>query len=398
MTTPTPFDHLLATKEVVVVCGPGGVGKTTLAASIAVAAAADTRRRVLVLTVDPARRLADALGIAGIGNEAAEIGAACFVEAGIVAKGTLFAAMLDVKASWDALVRRYAAGDGAVETILASPLYRDLTARFPGSAEYIAMERLHELHAEGGFDLIIVDTPPGSRALDLFDAPDRLAEFFSSRLLRWLTVPARSRLGGAASKVFSHVAERILGTSFLEEIRSLFVLLGEMQGGFVDRARQVSGLLHADETTFCVVATPEMIPVREAGRLLDALSKRSLHLGLLIANRVLPACFTDPAAIACADDLALGRGEWTERWGDVSDLPAEAVEAVLKEAGRTFGDFSSAAVRESEMLAELAARRIAPVTVGDEMEDVVDIARLAAIGRLLLASPAAPRGGSGSGT
>ncbi|HWD24593.1 MAG TPA: ArsA-related P-loop ATPase [Acidimicrobiales bacterium] len=398
MTQIPKFGQLLATKEIVVVCGPGGVGKTTLAASIAVAAAADSRRRVLVLTVDPARRLADALGIAGIGNEATEIRASAFAGEGITTKGTLFAAMLDVKASWDALVGRYAPDRAAAETILASPLYRDLTARFPGSAEYIAMERLHEIHAEGGFDLIVVDTPPGARALDLFDAPERLGEFFSSRLLRWLTVPARSRLGGAASKAFSHVAERILGSGFLEEIRTLFVLLGAMQEGFVDRARQVSGLLHSEETTFCVVATPEMTPVHEASRLLDALGERSLHLGLLIANRVLPKGFTDLDAIAYADDLVARGGAVGRATIDCSDLPGDLVDAVLREAGQSFANFSEAAQREEEMIAELADRLVPPVTIGDEMDDVVDLGRLAAIGRRILSAPTVPRHGVGART
>ena len=314
-----------------------------------------------------------------------------FTAAGIRPSGSLAAAMLDVKASWDALVLRYARDESAAATILASPLYRDLTARFPGSAEYIAMERLHEIHTEGGFDLIVVDTPPGTRALDLFDAPDRLGEFFSSRLLRWLTVPARSRLGGAASRLFSHVAERILGSSFLEEIRTLFVLLGEMQGGFVDRARQVSGLLRAEETTFCVVTTPEMIPVREASRLLDALRERALHLGLLVANRVLPECFTDPEAIAWADALVAGNGAVPD--GLIPDtFDPEVAAAALAEVGRSFTDFSSAAVREVEMLAELADRQLPPVRIGDEMDDVVDLAQLAAIGRRILASPTARRG------
>jgi anion-transporting ArsA/GET3 family ATPase len=391
------FAQLLTTKEVVVVCGPGGVGKTTLAASIAAAAAADSRRRVLVLTVDPARRLADALGIAGIGNEAIEIPPAAFAAVGVAPRGVLCAAMLDVKASWDALVRRYAPDEAAAATILASPLYRDLTARFPGSAEYIAMERLHELHTEGGFDLIVVDTPPGSRALDLFDAPDRLGEFFSSRLLRWLTVPARSRLGGAASRVFSHVAERILGTSFLEEIRTLFVLLGEMQGGFVDRASQVSALLRADETTFCVVATPELVPVREAARLLSALRRRKLHLGLLVANRVLPSCFAAAEAIACADVLAAG-GAPPGGEVDLDGLDPVAVATALAEAGRSFGDFAAAAASEAAMLSQLADRQVEPATITDEMDDVVDLGRLVAIGRLLLDAPAAPRGAPGERT
>lgn len=388
MSRPPRFSRLLATKEIVIVCGPGGVGKTTLAASIAAAAAVEGRQRVLVLTVDPAKRLADALGLSGIGNDATEVAPERFAAAGLAPRGTLFAAMLDVKASWDALVRRYASDEVAAETILSSPLYRDLTARFPGSAEYIAMERLHELHAEGEFDLIVVDTPPGSRSLDLFDAPDRLGEFFSSRLLHWFALPARSRIGGVASRMFSHFAIRIFGRSFLEEIRTLFVLLGEMQEGFVDRARQVSGLLRSEETTFCVVATPEAIPVGEARRLVDALAGRGLHLGLLVANRALPAKFLDASAVARAETLIADQGEPREALRGVAAGAPEVVVRVLERAGRTFADFSSAAVRESEMLRSLFPTS-APVTVEDTMDDRIDLAALTGIGRALLDATAA---------
>jgi anion-transporting ArsA/GET3 family ATPase len=385
------FSRLLATKEVVVVFGPGGVGKTTLAAAIAVRAAVESHQRVLVLTVDPARRLSQALGISGIGNTAVEIDASAFAAAGVRPLGTLFAAMLDVKASWDDLVIRYAPDEHSAATILASPLYRDLTARFPGSAEYIAMERLHELHSEGGFDLIVVDTPPGSRSLDLFDAPDRLGEFFSSRLLRWFTIPARSRLGGLASRLFSNLAERIFGSSFLEEIRTLFVLLAEMRVGFVDRAAQVSGLLRADETTFCLVTSPEMVPVREAKRLLGALDKRSLHLGLLVVNRMLPKAFLDPTATRRADELAEGSGS-SLLGGDVPDgVDPDVLDDVLERAGRTFVDFSAAAVRESEMVNSLGDRAV-PVTIEDTMDDRIDLARLASIGEQILSGETPRRG------
>ncbi|MHB8329154.1 MAG: ArsA family ATPase, partial [Acidimicrobiales bacterium] len=209
---------LLTSREIVVACGPGGVGKTTTAAASAAMAAARIGGKVLVLTVDPARRLADALGLEGIGNTERRVPDQAFTDAGIKPMGELWAAMLDTKESWDALIRHHAPDARTRDEILANPLYRNISSRFVQSHDYIAMERLFEIHGEGTYDLIVVDTPPTRNALDFLDAPERMADFFSSRLLRWLIVPYRSRLVNLASKPFYQVADRILGTQFLEDI------------------------------------------------------------------------------------------------------------------------------------------------------------------------------------
>ncbi len=189
------IEGLLASREIVVTCGPGGVGKTTTAAAAGAVAAAKLGGKVLVITVDPARRLADALGLrGGIGNEAVEVPASVFESAGVRPLGELSVAMLDMKRSWDDLVKRPAPDDLTRERILSNPLYRDISTRFVQSHDYIAMERLFELHSEGVYDLIVVDTPPSRNALDFLDAPERMADFFSSKLLRWLIAPYRSRL------------------------------------------------------------------------------------------------------------------------------------------------------------------------------------------------------------
>ena len=150
--------------------------------------------KVLVLTVDPARRLANALGLETFGNVETRVPPEAFAEAGVEPRGELWAAMLDTKQSWDDLVRRHAPDAATRDAILANPLYKNITGRFVQSHDYIAMERLYEIHASGTYDLIVVDTPPTRNAIDFLEAPERMADFFSSRLLRWLTVPARSRV------------------------------------------------------------------------------------------------------------------------------------------------------------------------------------------------------------
>src|SRR5579862_4952691 len=209
------IEALLSAKEIVIACGSGGVGKTTTAAAAATMAAVRQGGKVLVLTVDPARRLANALGLEGLGNAATRVPADAFKEAGVTPRGQLWAAMLDTKQSWDDLVRRHAPDPLTMRRILDNPLYQNIAGRFVQSHEYIAMERLYELHGQGVYDLIVVDTPPTRNAIDFLEAPQRMQEFFSSRLLRWLIAPYRSRLVNMASRPFYTVADRILGTQFL---------------------------------------------------------------------------------------------------------------------------------------------------------------------------------------
>ncbi len=269
------IDGLLATKEIVIACGPGGVGKTTTAAAAAVLAAARHGSKVLVLTVDPARRLADALGLDGIGNIEHRVPDEAFASAGIKPRGQLWAAMLDTKESWDALVRQHAPDAQTRDEILANPLYQNIAGRFIQSHDYIAMERLYEIHSSSDYDLIVVDTPPTRNALDFLDAPKRLGDFFSSRLLRWLIVPYRSRLVNVATRPFYQIADRILGTEFLADISEFFILFQSMYAGFVERSEAVGRLLADRRTTFVVVSTLEAVPLREAEFFAEQLTARS---------------------------------------------------------------------------------------------------------------------------
>jgi anion-transporting ArsA/GET3 family ATPase len=367
---------LFAAKEIVIVCGPGGVGKTTTAAALAAQAACHHGGKVLVLTIDPAKRLADALGLSGIGNTERRIPNEVFSDAGVNPRGELWAAMLDAQQSWDELVRRHAPDAETKKQILANPLYRNISGRFVQSHDYIAMERLYEIHSEGDYDLIVVDTPPTRNALDFLDAPQRMADFFSSRLLRWLIVPYRSRLVNFASKPFYQIADRILGTQFLADISEFFILFQSMYDGFVERAESVTRLLSDRRTTFMVVSTLEPTPMREAEFFARELVQRDLHLGAIVLNKVLPDYFGDPAAAKVAQTMHERAPELAE------DLPTDAGQTarVLEEVSESFLNFSVVARREAEQQAELATSPEVLATVPFFDADIYDMGGLLRLG------------------
>jgi anion-transporting ArsA/GET3 family ATPase len=370
---------LLAAKEMVLVCGSGGVGKTTAAAAMGVQAASEIGGRVLVLTVDPARRLADALGVGAIGNEARLVPPEAFVAAGVEPRGELWAAMLDTKAGWDELIRRHAPNAKVRASVLANPLYQNITSRFVHSHDYLAMDQLHELHASGRFDLIIVDTPPSRNALDVLDAPGRMKEFFGSRLLKWLTMPYRSRLFTAASRPFYQVADRVLGSRFLQDIAEFFILFQAMEPGFVAHAREVERVLTDPRTTFVVVSTLEAAPTHEAMYLARELRRRDMHLGAMIANRVLPPGITARASGTSARRLAALDAATVEEIATILDAPSDVVAEVLHEVATQFHDTAMVATREGERRSELS--ELAPLLVSIPLleGDVNDVGDLLAI-------------------
>ncbi len=377
---------LLAAKEMVVVCGSGGTGKTTVAAALGAQAATRLGGRVLVLTVDPARRLATALGLGAVGNTALQVPASAFADAGVECRGELWVAMLDTKAGWDDLIRRHAPDAALREQVLANPLYRNITGRFVNSHDYIAMEQLHDLHASGRYDLVIIDTPPSRNALDLLDAPGRMREFFGSRLLKWLTVPYRSRLFTVASKPFYQVADRVLGSRFLQDIAEFFILFQTMEAGFVQRAREVERLLTDDRTTFVVVSTLEAAPAREARFLADELRRRRMPLGAMVLNRTLPAGLRQPAVTKAAGrlrDLAVDASAVRDLAKAASARPAQVRDVLLEVADR-FRDITVVAGREAERRAELATAAPITAVVPTMPSDVHDLAGLLVLGGHLL--------------
>ncbi len=369
------LEQLLAAKEIVVTCGSGGVGKTTTAAALGTLAATQLGGKVLVLTVDPARRLADAMGIGPLGNVAVQVRPEVFAAAGVEPRGELWAAMLDTKQSWDDLVERHAPDAATRDAILANPLYRNITSKFVQSHDYIAMERLYELHASGDYDLIVVDTPPSRNAIDFLEAPARMAEFFSSRFLRLLIAPARNRFVNVASRPFYTVADRILGSQFLEDIAEFFILFQSMYAGFVERAHAVERVLADRRTTFVVVTTLEASPVREAEFFVEALAAKHLHLGAVVLNKVLPGYLLDEDAATVAGRLRAD-GPAVAAAAGVQLGPAAEVGRVLAEVGDSFLNFQVVAKREAEQRAELSVGTEVVATVPYQDHDIVDLAGL----------------------
>jgi anion-transporting ArsA/GET3 family ATPase len=395
------LDALLASKEMIVVCGSGGTGKTTVSAALGAMAATRLGARVLVLTVDPARRLATALGLgadalldsAGVPGREVRVDPALLAAGDPDATGTngaatgeLWVAMLDTKAGWDDLIRRHAPDEQLREQVLANPLYQNITGRFVHSHDYLAMEKLHEVHASGRFDLVVIDTPPSRNALDLLDAPSRMKEFFGSRLLRWLTVPYRSRLFTVASKPFYQVADRVLGSRFLQDIAEFFVLFQTMEHGFVARAEEVEQLLVDPRTSFVVVSTLEAAPAYEAGYLARELQRRGMNLGAVLLNRTLSPRLRAPAAATAARALrsAVDDPAFVDRVAAAAEVSPSDVRAVLGEVGERFRDVAVVASREAERRAELESLGALTVAAPALGRDVSDVSSLLELGRHLL--------------
>ncbi|HET6968372.1 MAG TPA: ArsA family ATPase, partial [Ornithinibacter sp.] len=274
---------------VIVCCGSGGVGKTTTAAALGLRAA-EAGRHVVVLTIDPARRLAQSLGLTELDNVPRPVEGV-----GEEAGGSLHAMMLDMKRTFDEVVEAHSTPDKAAQ-ILENPFYQAVSSSFAGTQEYMAMEKLGQLRAEaareGSWDLIIVDTPPSRSALDFLDAPKRLGSFLDGRFIRLLTAPARAG-GKAYLKVFSVGAtiagatlSKVLGGQFLSDVQTFVAALETMFGGFRERADVTYALLKEPTTAFVVVAAPERDALREAAYFVDRLESEGMPLAGVVVNRL----------------------------------------------------------------------------------------------------------------
>ncbi|WP_260614141.1 ArsA family ATPase [Streptomyces sp. WAC07061] len=274
--------------RIIVCCGAGGVGKTTTAAALGVRAA-ERGRKVVVLTIDPARRLAQSMGIDSLDNTPRRVPG---IEGGDGAGGgELHAMMLDMKRTFDEIVESHADGERA-RAILANPFYQSLSAGFAGTQEYMAMEKLGQLRARDDWDLIVVDTPPSRSALDFLDAPKRLGSFLDGKFIRVLMAPAK--VGGRAGMAFLNVGmsmmtgtlSKLMGASLLKDVQTFVAAMDTMFGGFRTRADATFRLLQAPGTAFLVVAAPEPDALREAAYFVERLAAERMPLAGLVLNRV----------------------------------------------------------------------------------------------------------------
>ncbi len=296
MTTPIlDIDALLDDRgtEIIVCCGSGGVGKTTTSAALALRAA-ERGRKVVVLTIDPARRLAQSMGIEALDNTPRPV-------AGVGTDGSLDAMMLDMKRTFDEVVESQASPEKAKQ-ILENPFYVALSSSFAGTQEYMAMEKLGQLHRQaredGTYDLIVVDTPPSRSALDFLDSPERLAGFLDGRLIRLLLAPARgpARLMSAGLSMVTGALTKVLGGQMLRDVQTFVTALDTLFGSFRQRAETTFALLQADGTAFVVVAAPEPDALREAAYFVDRLTDDDMPLAGLVINRASPSARTDLSA------------------------------------------------------------------------------------------------------
>jgi anion-transporting ArsA/GET3 family ATPase len=279
--------ELLAGKDICICGGAGGVGKTTTSAAIAMGVAA-SGKKVAVLTIDPAKRLANSLGLRELGNEECLVPPERFSEHGVEMKGELWAMMLDAKRTFDDLIERHAPDEETRDRILSNRVYQEVSNAMAGSQEYMAMEKLYELYQEARYDLLVLDTPPTRHALDFIDAPERMTRFIEGKSLQFFLKPGRlgiRMLGRSGGALFS-ILKRLTGIDLLQDLSEFFQSFGDMATGFRDRAQRVNELFGRRTTTFMLVTAPERETIEEAVYFWRRLSEAKLPFGGVIVNKV----------------------------------------------------------------------------------------------------------------
>ena len=355
------LQSLVESADIIVTAGSGGVGKTTTAAVLALEGAMRGRRAVVV-TIDPAKRLADALGLEGLSNTPSKIDGEW--------PGELWALMLDTKSTFDDLVARHSTDPQQVERILQNRFYKNISGALSGTQEYMAMEKLYELHSEGQFDLVVVDTPPTRHALDFIDAPRRLTRFLDHRLYRILMTPTRGLMKAAnvAAQAFVRTLSKVVGAEVIDDAITFFTAFSGMEEGFKDRANIVFELLASERTAFVLVASPRRDTVEEADFFARRLGEAGISVRALIVNRMHPRF---GAGLAEATRERARTLEGTDLGGLYANL----------------ADFRLVASREEEHLAGLA-ERVAPapvLRVPFLQSDVHDLDGLSEVGAHLFA-------------
>ena len=379
---PLDVDSLLRDRRtrIIVCCGSGGVGKTTTAAALGLRAAAQHGRNVVVLTVDPARRLAQSMGLSSLDNIPRPV-----PHVSGPGGGSLQAMMLDMKRTFDEIVEQHADPDRAAQ-ILANPFYQSLSSGFSGTQEYMAMEKLGQLRRSDAWDLIVVDTPPSRSALDFLDAPQRLSRFLDGKLLRLLTAPAKVggraylRVLNAGFGMVTGVLTKVLGAQVLRDAQTFVSALDTMFGGFRERADYTYQLLRAPGTSFLVIAAPEPDALREASYFVERLAAEGMPLAGLVLNRVheLPAARLSAARSLAAAETLQAADDGAQ---DGAGGHALAVAALRLHAGRM--ELAASERRLAEHFTA-AHPHIPVVQIPAQPEDVHDLDGLAAIGESFL--------------
>ncbi len=369
-------NELVANSRVIVCCGTGGVGKTTTSAVLALAAARRGRNAVVV-TIDPAKRLADTLGLDELGDTAREIARDRWDPSGTAPpEGRLSALMLDTRATFDGLVQKHAHSPEQAERILANRFYRNIAGALSGTQEYMAMEKLHELHEEGGFDLVVVDTPPTRHALDFLDAPARLTRLLDNRMFRFLIMPSRRsvRLASLAVQTFLRTVAKVIGTEVIDDVVAFFRAFEGMEQGFRERAGRVLELLNDSNTAFVLVTSPRREAVDEAEYFAARLGENDLRVAALVVNRVHP----DFGVQSTPDELRVRGAEIAKLGGDASVRLALRYE--------NLADYVGLAHHERDELSRAGERIGAGLVtyVPSLPHDVFDIAALDAVGWYLV--------------
>jgi anion-transporting ArsA/GET3 family ATPase len=363
--------EILEDRQICICAGSGGVGKTTTSAALAAGLAA-RGKRVAVLTIDPAKRLADSLGLDELVNEPRRVDPRLFERAGVEMRGELWAMMLDAKATFDDVVRRHAPDAETRDRILQNRIYRQISNALAGSQEYMAMEKLFEIHQEGRYDFLVLDTPPSRDALDFLDAPKRLTQFIEGRGMAMFMRPTgfATRVVGRGSSMVFGVLKRITGMDLLADLSEFFQAFSGMVDGFRERAKRVSELLADPATCFMVVCGPQGEPISEAVYFHRKLVEARLPVGGVIVNKVHYQADAEAGEVAEAD---------------LRDLLDDELAARV---ASNFADYQALAHRDARnvdhLARELNARRVIRIPYMDE--DIHDLEGLLKIDRYLFAS------------
>ncbi len=350
----------LAHQDVIVCCGAGGVGKTTVSASLGIGVACERKARVLVLTVDPARRLATALGLKSIGTQPVVIAPERLRLHGVAPIGEVSAAMLDMKNEWDRLVEHHAPDPRVRDRILANPFYKGISEAFIGSHEYMALEALYRFHSSGDYDCIVVDTPPSRSALDFLEAPRRITDFVGVRLLAWLAGPARIgwRAMNLTTRPFLRMADRLLGGDVLQQLGAFVRDIETLYAGVQERAEAEYRLLRSPRTAFTIVTTLQPEPFAEAEFFASKLREYSMPLRGIVVNRVLPDLLLDPRALRAATTLVkdVGVADWMQ-----TELGQPIEPQTTRRLGEAFMVLRQLAESDSRQISRLRAFGSIPI-------------------------------------